>query len=62
MRRREEREDEQIGVPEDVTAIGVTGEPARADCRLAAVCDRRHQMEERQPHLELELCVAAVDA
>ena len=57
MRRREKRQDEQVGVPEDMATIGVARESARAHCRLAAIGDRCHQMEEREAHLELQLLV-----
>ena len=61
MGRGEERQHEDVAVPEDVAAVGGPAEPAGADRRLAAVGDRRHQVEEREADRPLQLRVALDD-
>ncbi len=58
MRRREKREHEGIRVPEDVTPIARTGQPAGTDPRLAVVARGRHEVEQREPRCPLQLVVA----
>src|SRR5206468_7111438 len=61
VRRGEEGQDEDVAVPEDVAAVGGTGEAARADSRLAVVRDRGHEMEEGDSNRELEVGIAFDD-
>ena len=49
MCRGKERQREHIGVPEDVPAVPVAGQPARADRGITMVGDRRHQSGTAQP-------------
>lgn len=61
MRRGEERQDEGVRVPEDVTAVPGPAQPACSDRGLAGVGRRRHEMEQREPHCQLELFVPLDD-
>ena len=55
VRRREERQHENVAVPEDVATVGVTRETAGTDGRFALVRDRRDQVKERETDGELQL-------
>ena len=53
--RREEREHEDVGIPENVPAVTRTADASRAESGLAGLGDLRHQVEEREPHAPLQL-------
>src|SRR4249919_314214 len=54
----EEWQDEDISVPEDVSAISWTGQAPGADRSFACLGGRSHQVEEREAHELLQLVVA----
>ena len=56
--RGEERQHEDVAVPEHVAAVAGPAQAARSDGRLALVGDRRHQVEQREADRALELRVA----
>ena len=58
MRCGEERQHEDVGVPEDVASVRVAGQSARADSRFAVIGNRCHQVEQRDPGCELQVLVA----
>ena len=53
--RREERQHEDIRIPEDVPAVARPADAARAERGLARLADGRHQVEEREADVPLEL-------
>ena len=55
--RGEEWQDEDITVPEDVSAISRAGEAAGSDRSFAGLGRRSHQVEEREAHEPLQLVV-----
>ena len=59
--RGEEREHEDVAVPEDVPAVCRPGQAAGTDGRLAAVAGRADQVEEREANRPLELWIAFDD-
>ena len=50
----QERQDEDVAVPEHVPSIGRAGQAPSADGSLAMVADRGHQVEQGQPQRLLE--------
>ena len=54
MRGGQERQDEDVAVPEHVPSIGRAGQAPSADGSLAMVADRGHQVEQGQPQRLLE--------
>ena len=58
MRRGEEWQHEDVGVPEHVASVRVAGQSARADSSFAVIGNRCHQVEQRDPGCELQVLVA----
>src|ERR1035437_7317583 len=48
----------RVAVPEHGPAVGVAGQPARTDRRLALLPRAREQMEDREPDCQLQLWIA----
>ena len=58
VRRSQERQDEDVGVPEDVPAVSEAAQPPRTESGLGPVGNRSHEMEEAEAHGPLQLRIA----